>query len=60
MDHAYKEVWDSIQYYTQDINNIEAKDFLKPALIGYVYNDTGLPRDYVVRAVNLYFMGFSV
>ena len=53
-------VTELIELYTQDIEDIEVKDWLSTAITSHIQTRTQYPELYVRKCVDLYFMGFSV
>ncbi len=46
-------IMDSFQYHSQDVENVLHKPWLKTALCSHIERDTGAPRGYVEKVVNV-------
>ena len=60
MKNNLKLVSELIEEFTQDIEHIDAKDYLSMALASHIERGSGLPREYVNEVVHLYFEGFKL
>ena len=54
-----KIVSELIEYYTQDISDIDQKDYLKVAMASHITTASKLPRWYVEQVIRAYFDGYS-
>jgi hypothetical protein len=54
-----KIVSELIEYYIQDIDDIDQKDYLMAAMESHITRNSELPRLYVKQVIRAYFDGFS-
>jgi len=54
-----KTVSELIEFYVQDIKDIDQKEYLKVAITRHISKRSGLPAQYVREVVQAYFDGFS-
>lgn len=53
-------VFNAIENYVQDIENIQQKEYLAPALTSHIARGHDLPTEFVAKAVALFFLSGSV
>jgi len=46
----------SFDYYTQDIDEVLSKPFLKVAIVSHITGDTGYPQEFVRRFIDLVYL----
>ena len=54
-----KVISELIEFYVQDIEDIEQKEYLKTAMKSNIARHSGLPEQYVKEVIQAYFDGFS-
>ncbi len=59
-DMAIDEVLALIREYTQDIDNIQQKEYLNVAMTSHITRASGYPQEFVNRVVNLFFLTGSL
>ena len=59
MENNLKIVSELIEFYVQDIDQIDMKEYLKTAMASNIARHSGLPHLYVKEVVQAYFDGFS-
>ena len=59
MENNLKIVSELIEFYVQDIDQIDMKEYLKTAMASNIARHSGLPQQYVKEVVQAYFDGFS-
>ena len=49
-------VLESFKYTTKDVNDVLNKEWLKTAIISHIQHDTGYPKEYIEKIVELIYL----